>query len=84
MSHGCIRVENPDKLAKVLLSEDPEWTDEKIYEAMHQSTEKTVYLKNKIPVVLLYLTFWADSKGQGHFRPDIYERDERLLTALKK
>jgi len=84
MSHGCIRVENPDKLAKILLANNPEWTDEKIFEAMHQSTEKTVYLKNKIPVVLLYLTFWADSKGQGHFRPDIYERDERLLTALKK
>lgn len=84
MSHGCIRVENPADLAAILLRDDPGWTQKKIYDAMHQSTEKTVYLKNKIPVVLLYLTFWADTSGRGHYRPDIYARDEALLAELDK
>lgn len=84
LSHGCIRLQHPEKLAKILLSDMPGWTDSKIYDAMHQSKEQIVNLNREIPVVLIYLTFWADSKGQGHFRPDIYNRDEDILTALRK
>lgn len=84
LSHGCIRLKNPEKLAKLLLSDNPTWTDEKIYSAMHQSKEQIVNLNREIPVVLLYLTFWADSRGQGHFRPDIYGRDGEVLAALRK
>jgi murein L,D-transpeptidase YcbB/YkuD len=84
LSHGCIRLQNPEKLAKILLSDDPFWTDEKIKEAMNQSKEQIVNLNREIPVVLIYLTFWADSKGQGHFRPDIYGRDGEVLAALRK
>lgn len=84
LSHGCIRLQHPEKLAKLLLDDDPYWTDEKIQEAMHQSKEQIVNLNREIPVVLIYLTFWADSKGQGHFRPDIYGRDGEVLVALRK
>lgn len=84
MSHGCIRVENPADFAALLLKDSPEWTGDKIYDAMHQSTERTVYLKEKVPVVLLYLTFWADGNGNGHFRPDVYDRDADLLAELRK
>lgn len=82
LSHGCIRLENPADFAKILLSDTPEWTPEKINEAMHQSSERIVNLNRKIPVVLLYLTFWADSKGQAHFRQDIYDRDAEILELL--
>lgn len=84
LSHGCIRIQNPADFAAVLLKDDISWTAEKIDQAMHQKQEKVVNLDRKIPVVLLYLTFWADSKGQGHFRQDIYERDEEVLEALRK
>ncbi|WP_026965848.1 L,D-transpeptidase family protein [Algoriphagus terrigena] len=84
MSHGCIRVQNPAKLAEVLLRSDPSWTPAKIDNAMHQTSEVIVNLPRKVPVVLLYLTFWADSKGNAHFRQDIYDRDEEILALLKK
>lgn len=84
LSHGCIRLQHPEKLAKLLLNDMPGWTDEKIQEAMHQTKEQIVNLNREIPVVLIYLTFWADSNGQGHFRPDIYGRDGEVLTALRK
>lgn len=84
LSHGCIRLQHPEKLAKLLLSDIPGWTDEKIQNAMHQPKEQIVNLNREIPVVLIYLTFWADSKGQGHFRPDIYGRDGEILAALRK
>lgn len=84
MSHGCIRVQNPSRLAELLLQSDPKWTPERIDDAMHQREEVIASLPKKIPVVLLYLTFWADSKGQGHFRQDIYRRDAEVLALLKQ
>ncbi|WP_168171891.1 murein L,D-transpeptidase [Algoriphagus sp. A40] len=81
MSHGCIRIQNPDQFAKILL-DDPSWTDEKIQEAMHQDEEEVVKLGREIPVVILYMTFWADRDGKANFRSDVYERDAALLKAL--
>ena len=82
LSHGCIRIQNPDKFAKILLKDD-KWTDEKIHAAMNQENEEVVQLDRKVPVLLLYLTFWADENGEGHFRPDIYNRDAALIKELK-
>ena len=83
LSHGCIRLQNPAKFAQLLLKDNPTWTPEKIDQAMHQDKEQIVNLPRKIPVVLVYLTFWADSTGKPHFRADIYGRDEELLKRLK-
>ncbi|OOG77405.1 murein L,D-transpeptidase [Algoriphagus sp. A40] len=84
LSHGCIRIQDPAKFAEILLKDVPGWTPEKIDNAMHHTEEQIVRLPRKIPVVLVYLTFWADSKGQPHFRQDIYDRDEEVLELLKK
>lgn len=83
LSHGCIRLQNPAEFAKLLLSDVPGWTDEKIQESMNRKSELIVNLNRKIPVVLVYLTFWADSKGQANFRQDIYDRDEEILKLLR-
>lgn len=84
LSHGCIRLQNPEKFAALLLRDQPQWTESKIKEAMNRDSELIVNLKTKIPVVLVYLTFWADSRGQAHFRQDIYDRDEEVLELLKR
>lgn len=83
LSHGCIRIQDPAKFAALLLEDDPTWTAEKIDSAMHQEDEQIVQLKKHIPVVIFYLTFWADSNGDPNFRSDIYNRDQEVLTALK-
>jgi murein L,D-transpeptidase YcbB/YkuD len=82
LSHGCIRIQNPDQFAKILL-DDKSWTDEKIQKAMHQETEEVVKLDREIPVVIVYMTFWADRDGKANFRSDVYNRDEALLNALR-
>lgn len=84
LSHGCIRIQKPFELAKTLLSFDANWTDEKIRNAMRQSREQTVMLDRKIPVVILYLTYWTDGRGNAYFRHDIYDRDAEIFNALKK
>lgn len=84
LSHGCIRIQKPFELAKLLLSFDPSWTDEAIRKAMRLSKEKIVMLDRKIPVVVLYLTYWADSKGNYFFRRDLYSRDTEIYNSLRE
>ncbi len=83
LSHGCIRVEKPEELAKFVLASKPEWTSELIAEAMSPGNPtKTVTLKAPIPVILFYTTAIADREGHAIFSPDVYKRDPMLEKAL--
>lgn len=81
-SHGCIRVEDPFRLAKLLLSEDDRWTPERFEETLALGDRRVVNLPHPINVHLTYLTAWVDDVGEMQFRPDIYGRDRRLAAAL--
>ncbi len=76
LSHGCVRVEDPMKLAEYLLRDDLNWTSERIRSAMHSGRETTVLLKAPEDVHLAYLTAWATPEGFVHFRRDIYGLDD--------
>ena len=75
-SHGCMRVEEPEQLAKYVLQGYPEWDEPSIGAAMHSGVEKHVKLKEKIPVHIVYFTSWVDENGGLHFQPDIYGYDQ--------
>ena len=81
-SHGCIRVREPEKLANYVLQNQPEWTPEKISEAMNSGTEKYVKVKDPIPVVITYYTAWVDENGRLNFREDIYDHDLKLANKM--
>jgi murein L,D-transpeptidase YcbB/YkuD len=81
-SHGCIRVREPEKLANYVLRNQPEWTPEKISEAMNSGDEKYVKVKDPIPVVITYYTAWVDENGRLNFREDIYGHDARLAGKM--
>jgi murein L,D-transpeptidase YcbB/YkuD len=81
-SHGCIRVREPEKLAEYVLRNQPEWTSEKINEAMNSGNEKYVKVKDPIPVVITYYTAWVDENGQLNFREDIYGHDAKLAQKM--
>ena len=80
-SHGCVRVEEPEALAKYVLSGYSEWDDERILEAMHSGVEKHVKLRETIPVHIVYFTAWVDEKGGLHFQQDVYGYDSRQAAA---
>ncbi len=75
LSHGCVRVEEPETLAKYVLKGYPEWTEDAIFTAMRSGVEKQVRLKARIPVHIAYFTAWVDEHGGLHFQPDIYGYD---------
>lgn len=81
-SHGCIRLADPVKLAEYLLHDSPEWTPEKIHDAMNAGKEKFVRVKDPVPVLIYYYTAWVDANGRLQFRDDIYDRDKRMAGKL--
>lgn len=81
-SHGCIRLAEPTKMAEWLLRDSPEWTPEKIQEAMNSGNEKFVKLKDPVPVIITYYTAWVDESGQLNFRDDIYKHDDALIQKM--
>lgn len=55
-SHGCIRVQNPDKLANYLLQDQPYWSHKTLERAWKTNKEQYVPLKRKFPVFIAYFT----------------------------
>jgi L,D-transpeptidase YcbB len=84
-SHGCMRVQFPDKYAEVLLNiANPRdgYTADKIRK-MYGTGERDIHLTTPIPVHLTYQTAYVDDGGHLVVREDIYGRDAKLLAALK-
>jgi len=81
-SHGCVRLEAPEKLAQYLLSDQPDWTSDRISEAMHAGQERTVKLRRPIPVYLGYWTVRVAADGMVQFRNDVYGIDGRQSAQL--
>jgi murein L,D-transpeptidase YcbB/YkuD len=83
-SHGCVRVENPMKLALFLLKrQGDDAMNEARYRAVVEKKEPfRIDFKNPIAVHITYLTAWADNDGTVHFRRDAYNRDSALRRAV--
>jgi len=81
-SHGCIRLEDPARLAEWVLRDQPEWTRAKIDAAMQGERPTRVNLKQKLSVVLFYDTVHVNSEGVVFFVSDIYGDDRQLDAVL--
>ena len=85
LSHGCIRVEQPVVLARYVMSERPEWTEDRIRNAMHANREQAVTLKKPIPVHIGYWTAWMEADGKTlTFTDDPYGIDPKHARLLPK
>jgi len=84
-SHGCMRVQNPDQYASVLLNiTDPNgrYTPEKI-RSMYGQSEIDIKFPTPIPVNITYQTAFVDDAGVLQFRKDVYGRDAAMLSLLR-
>ncbi|MGA9603600.1 MAG: L,D-transpeptidase family protein [Methyloceanibacter sp.] len=80
-SHGCMRVQNPQELALVLLHHDQGWTQANIDQALYNE-DNHIQLKTKIPVYITYFTIKVNDDGSVSTYNDIYGHDARMTAAL--
>jgi len=83
LSSGCVRVQNPFKLAGYVLDKQEKgWTKDKIDEIVATGETTNVNIQKSIQVHQLYWTAWMD-KGGLQFRNDIYSLDKILYNKLR-
>jgi L,D-transpeptidase YcbB len=81
LSHGCMRVADPRRLAEVLLAQDKGWSEQQVGSLLNGGTRE-VELTTRIPVHVTYFTAMVD--GQGNLRTfgDLYGLDTRMGASL--
>jgi L,D-transpeptidase YcbB len=83
-SHGCIRVEKPLELARLLMEMDSDTSPGGIDDLLGHDSERRVDLNGTIPIYILYFTAWADEDGSTRFHHDPYHQDRRLEANAKE
>jgi murein L,D-transpeptidase YcbB/YkuD len=90
LSHGCVRLAEPMRLAEWVLRDDPkagpQWPPAKLAEGIAQGEEKFIPLTEGqgVPVHILYWTCFPDNEGGLQFRQDVYGWNRRMETALAR
>ena len=80
-SHGCMRVQNPVKLAEVLLARDKGFSASDVQGYVRRGGE--IKLTTPIPVHVTYFTTVVDDAGTVRYFGDIYGLDSRVASALE-
>ncbi len=80
-SHGCVRLQDPERLAVHLL--EKQMTEKVIREIIASGKTTTVTLRQKPIIYFTYQTAWLDDNHQMNFRKDIYSFDEKMIEMLK-
>jgi murein L,D-transpeptidase YcbB/YkuD len=82
LSHGCVRLERPLELARLVLEGTSDWNPERMQAAVDSGKTVRVSLPEPVPMYLFYWTSFVDSQGGVYFWDDIYGWDKRLTAAL--
>ncbi len=80
-SHGCIRLGDPEALARLLMNEDG-YSERAIASALDAKDTTRIKLRTPVPTHLTYMTTWVDVNNILHRRDDIYNHDAALIEAL--
>jgi murein L,D-transpeptidase YcbB/YkuD len=81
LSHGCMRVADPRRLAAVLLAHDKGWSEQQVESQLNGGTRE-VELATRIPVHVTYFTAMVDRQGNLRTFGDLYGLDTRMGAIL--
>lgn len=85
-SFGCIRLEDPVRLATILLNQGHKgkspWNGRRLLNLISGEETIKMELNQAYPVYLTYQTAWAQEDGRLFFADDIYERDAAIARVL--
>ncbi len=82
-SHGCVRVQDPNDLAKELLSSEGKWDDDAVSAWYARPTETWIKLDKPMPVHIEYYVVRVDELGRTNFLADVYLLDQPRLADIE-
>lgn len=83
MSHGCVRVQDPLKLAEFLLKAGQnDHTANDVEKLISHGAHSYIPLEEKVPLHIRYFTCEADSNKNVYFYSDVYGKDEAIKEKL--
>jgi murein L,D-transpeptidase YcbB/YkuD len=81
-SHGCVRLENPDKLAQYLTSKYNNEEHKDFNELISDKKRQVVDLSEKVKIHIQYITCSGSENSDMVFFNDIYNLDEEEIKAI--
>jgi len=82
-SSGCVRLAEPFEFAYHILAAQEADPEGFFHSVLDTGQETYVYLDTQIPVHITYWTAWVTPDGRLNFRDDMYNRNSRLLSAIR-
>ncbi|NNC37728.1 MAG: hypothetical protein EX271_01525 [Acidimicrobiales bacterium] len=82
-SSGCVRLEDPVRMAKWIARHDDEVARTDITEAIEETENTRFELDEHVPVHITYFLVTANDDGSVNFHRDIYKRDDGIRTVKK-
>ncbi|OFX90101.1 MAG: hypothetical protein A2W99_17410 [Bacteroidetes bacterium GWF2_33_16] len=81
-SHGCIRLENPDKLAQYLTNKYNTESYHNIKNLISSQKNNEITLAQKVKIHIQYITCSGNENSDMEFYGDIYNLDKQEITAI--
>ncbi|UXS01452.1 L,D-transpeptidase family protein [Agrobacterium tumefaciens] len=78
LSHGCIRLVDPRRMAAAVLGTSVD----KVGEQIASGKNRAVQVPQKIPVYVSYFTAWPNKDGKIEYFNDVYDRDSYVQKAF--
>ncbi|MGK6314973.1 L,D-transpeptidase family protein [Neorhizobium sp. DT-125] len=78
LSHGCVRLADPRKMAAAVLGTTVEDVNARIAAGKNVAAKVTA----KIPVYVAYFTAWPNKDGKVEYFDDVYGRDDAMMKAF--
>lgn len=83
-SSGCIRIEDPFKLAELVMDNPEIWNSQTFDDVLASRKTRVIHLDEPLAVYLMYWTAMALADGTVQFFDDVYGRDKVVLDGLRK
>jgi L,D-transpeptidase YcbB len=78
-SHGCVRVDQPMRLAQLVMGGN--WSEQRL-RSLIGGAERTIFLPRPVPIHIEYFTAFVDEAGAFQTRDDLYGHMQRVESAL--
>jgi murein L,D-transpeptidase YcbB/YkuD len=84
LSSGCIRMQDPEAVAKFILKYNGDFSERRMAELIDRGKMIDVKAERTVPVYVVYQSIWLDDRNNLVYGPDVYKQDQQVVAQLKQ